>query len=132
MTAVTLGAGYFDAMYDAAPDPWGFQDRWYERRKYAISLAQLPERRYRSAFEPGCSRSAPANRGGGSGRGRDGCPSGSDDPTPARSCSGGSGNGWNVGYHSGRRCSRDWPGGGWQYCLPDLDLTVVWSKARRV
>ena len=55
MTAVTLGAGYFDAMYDAAPDPWGFQDRWYERRKYAISLAQLPERRYRSAFEPGCS-----------------------------------------------------------------------------
>ena len=55
MTAVTLGAGYFDAMYDAAPDPWGFEDRWYERRKYAISLAQLPERRYRSAFEPGCS-----------------------------------------------------------------------------
>ena len=23
MTAVTLGAGYFDAMYEAAPDPWG-------------------------------------------------------------------------------------------------------------
>ena len=55
MTAVTLGAGYFDAMYEAAPDPWGFQDRWYERRKYAISLAQLPDRRYRCAFEPGCS-----------------------------------------------------------------------------
>jgi SAM-dependent methyltransferase len=51
----TLGAGYFDAMYEAAPDPWGFQDRWYERRKYAISLALLPDRRYRSAFEPGCS-----------------------------------------------------------------------------
>ena len=56
MTApVTLGAGYFDAMYQAASDPWGFDDRWYERRKYAISLAQLPSARYRGAFEPGCS-----------------------------------------------------------------------------
>ncbi|MDQ2812264.1 MAG: nodulation S family protein [Actinomycetota bacterium] len=51
----TLGPGYFDAMYEAASDPWGFQDRWYERRKYAISLALLPAERYRSAFEPGCS-----------------------------------------------------------------------------
>jgi cyclopropane fatty-acyl-phospholipid synthase-like methyltransferase len=56
MTApVTLDVGYFDAMYQAAADPWGFEDRWYEQRKYAISLAQLPSRRYRSAFEPGCS-----------------------------------------------------------------------------
>lgn len=56
MTApVTLGAGYFDDMYQAASDPWGFKDRWYEQRKYAISLAQLPSARYRSAFEPGCS-----------------------------------------------------------------------------
>lgn len=56
MTApVTLGGDYFDAMYQAASDPWGFEDRWYEHRKYAISLALLPERRYRSAFEPGCS-----------------------------------------------------------------------------
>ncbi len=52
---VTLPGDYFDAMYEAASDPWGFQDRWYEQRKYAISLAQLPERRYRNAFEPGCS-----------------------------------------------------------------------------
>ena len=42
-------------MYQDAADPWGFEDRWYEQRKYAISLAQLPARRYRSAFEPGCS-----------------------------------------------------------------------------
>jgi SAM-dependent methyltransferase len=56
MTApVTLGAGYFNAMYETANDPWGFEDRWYERRKYAISLAMLPAERYRSAFEPGCS-----------------------------------------------------------------------------
>jgi SAM-dependent methyltransferase len=52
---VTLGSGYFDAMYLAASDPWGFEDRWYERRKYALSLALLPAERYRSAFEPGCS-----------------------------------------------------------------------------
>jgi SAM-dependent methyltransferase len=56
MTApATLGAGYFDAMYRAAADPWGFEDRWYERRKYAISLALLPAARYGRAFEPGCS-----------------------------------------------------------------------------
>jgi SAM-dependent methyltransferase len=54
-TPVTLGAGYFDGMYAAAADPWGFEDRWYERRKYAISLTQLPAERYRAAFEPGCS-----------------------------------------------------------------------------
>lgn len=56
MTApVTLGADYFDAMYQAADDPWGFTERWYEQRKYAISLSQLPAQRYRAAFEAGCS-----------------------------------------------------------------------------
>lgn len=40
-------------MYAAAPDPWGFEERWCEQRKYAISLEQLPDRRYRRAFEPG-------------------------------------------------------------------------------
>jgi SAM-dependent methyltransferase len=54
-TPETLGAGYFDGMYAAAADPWGFEERWYERRKYAISLAMLPRERYRAAFEPGCS-----------------------------------------------------------------------------
>jgi SAM-dependent methyltransferase len=54
-TPATLGAGYFEAMYQAAPDPWGFAERWYERRKYAVSLAGLPAEQYRSAFEPGCS-----------------------------------------------------------------------------
>ncbi|HET9972887.1 MAG TPA: SAM-dependent methyltransferase [Streptosporangiaceae bacterium] len=54
-TPETLGAGYFDGMYAAAADPWGFEERWYERRKYAISLAMLPRERYHAAFEPGCS-----------------------------------------------------------------------------
>lgn len=56
MTApATLPPAYFNAMYQAAADPWGFEDRWYEQRKYALSLALLPAARYRSAFEPGCS-----------------------------------------------------------------------------
>ncbi len=52
---MTLGPGYFDAMYTAAPDPWSLRTRWYEARKYAISTAMLPRQRYRDAFEPGCS-----------------------------------------------------------------------------
>lgn len=52
---MTLGPGYFDAMYAAAPDPWSLRTRWYEARKYAISTAMLPRQRYGDAFEPGCS-----------------------------------------------------------------------------
>jgi SAM-dependent methyltransferase len=52
---VTLPAGYFDRMYDRAADPWGMTTRWYERRKYAVTLALLPAERYQEAFEPGCS-----------------------------------------------------------------------------
>lgn len=46
---------YFDQMYASADDPWELSTRWYEQRKYAITLAMLPNRRYRHAFEPGCS-----------------------------------------------------------------------------
>jgi hypothetical protein len=42
-------------MYANAADPWQLQSRWYEQRKYAITLALLPYLRYRHAFEPGCS-----------------------------------------------------------------------------
>lgn len=52
---MTLGPDYFNGMYAAAPDPWSLRARWYEARKYAISTAMLPRRRYRDAFEPGCS-----------------------------------------------------------------------------
>jgi trans-aconitate methyltransferase len=52
---MTLEAGYFDSMYAASTDPWGFTSRWYEQRKYAISVAMLPRQRYARAFEPGCS-----------------------------------------------------------------------------
>jgi SAM-dependent methyltransferase len=52
---VTLSAGYFRERYAASADPWGLADRWYEARKYALSLALLPREHYRTAFEPGCS-----------------------------------------------------------------------------
>jgi SAM-dependent methyltransferase len=52
---MTLGPGYFDEIYASAADPWGFSSRWYETRKYAISLAMLPDQHYPDAFEPGCS-----------------------------------------------------------------------------
>ncbi len=46
---------YFDRMYAASADPWQLRGRWYEQRKYAITMALLPYPRYRHAFEPGCS-----------------------------------------------------------------------------
>jgi trans-aconitate methyltransferase len=42
-------------MYADAEDPWGFGTRWYEQRKYALTLAALPEPRFASALEIGCS-----------------------------------------------------------------------------
>jgi SAM-dependent methyltransferase len=50
-----LPNSYFDDKYAEAKDPWKLEERWYERRKYAITLALLPHPRYRHAFEPGCS-----------------------------------------------------------------------------
>jgi hypothetical protein len=52
---MTLPGTYFDDLYAGSPDPWGFTDRWYERRKRALTLALLPEPRYAAAYEPGCS-----------------------------------------------------------------------------
>jgi SAM-dependent methyltransferase len=46
---------YFDRMYDEADDPWDLASRWYEQRKYGITMSVLPQLRYRHAFEPGCS-----------------------------------------------------------------------------
>ena len=52
---MTLDVGYFRDCYAASADPWGLAERWYEARKYALSLALLPAQRYGDAFEPGCS-----------------------------------------------------------------------------
>ena len=52
---MTLDQAHFQRKYDAAPDPYGLAERWYEARKRAISIALLPAPRYGTAFEPGCS-----------------------------------------------------------------------------
>ena len=50
------GAGEaFDAMFDGSEDPWGFETRWYERRKRAVTLAVLPRQHLGRVLEVGCS-----------------------------------------------------------------------------
>lgn len=45
----------FEGLHAGQADPWGVTSRWYEQRKYALTMAALPRARYRRAFEPGCS-----------------------------------------------------------------------------
>ncbi|MFI9103332.1 SAM-dependent methyltransferase [Streptomyces fildesensis] len=52
---MSTAASYFDDMYRDSRDPWSLASRWYEQRKYDLTVAALPEPRYRSAFEPACS-----------------------------------------------------------------------------
>lgn len=49
---------YFRSMYSTDDDPWGFEDRWYEQRKQAVTLAILPRPTYAVGFEPGCANGA--------------------------------------------------------------------------
>lgn len=52
----SLGVEFFDGFYtDNGDDPWGFEDRWYEQRKRALTAAVLPRPRFTSALEIGCS-----------------------------------------------------------------------------
>ncbi|MCI4657253.1 PIG-L family deacetylase [Cryobacterium zhongshanensis] len=51
----TLTKSFFDGFYREARDPWGFETRWYERRKRALTLAALPRERFGTALELGCS-----------------------------------------------------------------------------
>ena len=52
---MTLPDDYFDRMYAADSDPWGFASRWYEQRKYALTMAVLPSPAYDRGLEIGCS-----------------------------------------------------------------------------
>lgn len=51
---MSVADDYFDELFRDTDDPWAFRERWYERRKRALTLAALPRERYRSIFEPGC------------------------------------------------------------------------------
>jgi SAM-dependent methyltransferase len=52
---VSTPIAYFQQLYATSTDPWDFAHRWYDARKHALTVEALPRRRYRSAFEPGCS-----------------------------------------------------------------------------
>ncbi|MFD6289408.1 SAM-dependent methyltransferase [Streptomyces sp. NPDC060205] len=54
-TSANTPARYFDDQYARAADPWHLGERWYDRRKYTLTVAALPRPRYARAFEPGCS-----------------------------------------------------------------------------
>ena len=51
----SLDAAYFDGLYRADPDPWGFETSGYEARKYAHTMEVVGEAPVRRALELGCS-----------------------------------------------------------------------------
>ncbi len=51
----TLTREFFDDFYAGKTDPWGFETRWYEQRKRALTMASLPRERFANALELGCS-----------------------------------------------------------------------------
>ena len=55
LAALTHRRTYFDDVYRNDHDPWAFETSWYERRKRDITMAVLPNPRYRRGVEPGCS-----------------------------------------------------------------------------
>ncbi len=49
----SLPPSYFDQLYSSNLDPWKFETSEYEANKYAATVAALPKKHYRSAFEIG-------------------------------------------------------------------------------
>ncbi|GAA2971772.1 LmbE family N-acetylglucosaminyl deacetylase [Microbacterium terrae] len=52
--AASVDAAWFDDFYARHDDPWGFESRWYEKRKRALLLASLPSPSLGSVLEIGC------------------------------------------------------------------------------
>lgn len=51
----TLDSAYFKGVYDANDDPWNFETSRYEAEKYAVTIASLPQKKYKKTLEIGCS-----------------------------------------------------------------------------
>ena len=50
-----VGPEFFERLYEADDDPWGFETSPYERAKYDATIEALPPGPIGSAFEAGCS-----------------------------------------------------------------------------
>lgn len=50
----SLGADYFEAMFQGDPDPWKLETSPYEAAKFDQSITALGRRIYERAFEVGC------------------------------------------------------------------------------
>lgn len=57
-----MDPAYFERLFAAEADPWGFETSPYEAAKYAATLAALPHDRYRRALEVGCANGALTER----------------------------------------------------------------------
>ena len=55
MMSETTTREFFDRKYTEQPDPWHFASSEYELARYATTMRSLAGRRYKRAFEPGCS-----------------------------------------------------------------------------
>jgi SAM-dependent methyltransferase len=55
MTTKATSKDFFEAKYRESRDPWAFCSNNYEQNRYSATLRALNHRRYRNAFEPGCS-----------------------------------------------------------------------------
>jgi len=54
----TASIAHFESLFSNDLDPWGYDRRWYEKRKRGLLLASLPRATYRSAYEPACGNGA--------------------------------------------------------------------------
>jgi SAM-dependent methyltransferase len=45
---------YFQDVWSTGDDPWDHAGRWYEQRKYDLTVAAVPVERWSRSFEPGC------------------------------------------------------------------------------
>lgn len=54
-TANTSSSDFFEAKYRQKADPWDFATSPYELSRYDAIIGALANRRYKRAFEPGCS-----------------------------------------------------------------------------
>lgn len=55
MSENTTSEQFFEAKYRGQADPWDFATNAYEQGRYAATVAALEPRRFKRAFEPGCS-----------------------------------------------------------------------------